>query len=196
MPVIHVVDDDRAVRESLNALLTNNGFTVQTYARGSDFLSVLDTDIEAGCIILDHQLPDTTGLALLGRVTRRSSMPVIMATGHADIRLAVEAMKAGAADFIEKPIAAPELLRRLGAVIAKAPTPDQAEAFDGLTAREREVLDQLLLGRTAKEMARALDISPRTAEAHRRRVMQKTKAENLSHLVRIAMRAGLDPAAP
>ncbi|MDJ0683170.1 MAG: response regulator [Alphaproteobacteria bacterium] len=196
MPVIHVVDDDRAVRESLNALLTNNGFTVQTYARGSDFLSVLDTDIEAGCIILDHQLPDTTGLALLGRVTRRSSMPVIMATGHADIRLAVEAMKAGAADFIEKPIAAPELLRRLGAVIAKAPAPDQAEAFDGLTAREREVLDQLMLGRTAKEMARALNISPRTAEAHRRRVMQKTKAENLSHLVRIAMRAGLDPAAP
>lgn len=193
MSVIHIVDDDPGVRDSLNALLTVNGFTVNTYARGSDFLSDLDTDLEAGCVILDHHLPDMTGLVLLGRIIRRHAMPVIMATGHADIRLAVEVMKAGAADFIEKPIAAAELLRRIDAVIATAPAPDRDAAFKMLTARERDVLDHLLLGRTAKEMARALGISPRTAEVHRRRIMQKTKAENLSHLIRLAMRAGLDP---
>ena len=200
-PVVFVVDDDEAVRDSLRMLLESDGLAVETFALGTEFLAA-NLSRRDGCVVLDVRLPDMNGLDLQRKLaTLRIALPVILITGHGDIPMAVAAMKAGAVDFIEKPFADGVLLdsvrRALGAAspaAGKAPLDTESESrIARLTPREREVLEQLTIGRPNKLIAAELGISPRTVEIHRARVMEKTGAKSLSHLVRMALAAGIDP---
>jgi len=192
---VYVVDDDPAVRDSLAAVLSQRGYEVSSFADGGSFLEAL-SGIGAGCVLLDVRLPDMSGIEVLGRISETvPQLAVVMITGHGDVPLAVAAMKAGAVDFVEKPIRAEVLSPIIEAALGtKAPgDPELLNRLSELTAREREVLSLLVLGRANKGIARELGISPRTAEVHRARVMRKMEAESLSHLVRMAIEAGLDP---
>lgn len=196
---IYVVDDDAAVCESIEALLMSHGWETATFSSASEFLDRFDPSA-AACILLDVRMPETDGLSLLGQISdRRLSVPVIMVTGYGDVPLAVRAMQAGAADFVEKPFEEARLLQSIDrAVRYSPPIAQQADAelqtrFASLTPRETEVMQQMLIGHPNKIIAHHLEMSPRTVEIHRSRVMRKTGADSLSHLVRMALRAGLDP---
>ena len=193
-----VVDDDDAVRDSLQALLEAEGFAVQTFAAAADFLEGYQPTPNS-CLLIDVRMPGMDGLELLTRLaTRVSSPPVIMMTGHGDVPMAVMAMKLGAVDFIEKPFVAGTLVRSIRDALAACrpaatATHDTDRRLARLTGRERDVLVQLVFGRSNKEIALELGISPRTVEIHRARVMEKMQAQSLSHLVRMALAAGIDP---
>lgn len=196
---ICVVDDDPAVLESIEALLASEGFATETYCSAKDFLEQFRPD-DASCILLDVRMPEIDGLTLLERLgAARTGVPVIMVTAHGDIPMAVRAMRAGAADFVEKPFEPDRLLASIAQAISAAPPgPVATEAgvralFDQLTPRETDVMRQMVIGHPNKIIAHNLGLSPRTVEVHRGRVMQKTGAESLSHLVRMAIRAGHDP---
>jgi two-component system response regulator FixJ len=195
-PVIHVIDDDEAVRDSIAFLLETAGLSVRTYDSGLTFLSAADTP--PGCIVTDVRMPDISGIELVRRFKgagRRD--PVIVITGHADVPLAIEAMKAGVADFIEKPFDDEVLLAAIRAAVAEGPAaggenPHRAQAAErlaSLSARERQVLDGLVAGRPNKVIAFDLGISPRTVEVYRANVMTKMQAGSLSELVRLALAA-------
>jgi two-component system response regulator FixJ len=196
---IYVVDDDSAVRDSLEALLTSEGFETTACASAEEFLRHFDP-LGAACVLLDVRMPGMDGLTLLETLGHeRKGVPVVVLTGHADVPMAVRAIRAGAADFVEKPFAGTRLLESIrGAIgrrppIATAGDPALRQRFAELTPREREVLEQMVIGLPNKLIAHRLGMSPRTVEIHRGRVMQKTGASSLSHLVRMAVRAGLDP---
>jgi two-component system response regulator FixJ len=195
---ICLVDDDPDVRESLEALLSTAGFETAAFASAAEFLAAFDPDRTA-CVLLDVRMPGMDGLALLETLgAARRGVPIVMMTGHADVPMAVRAMKAGAADFVEKPFASARLLDGIRAAIGRSaarpsPDPELRGRFAGLTPRETEVMRQMVIGLPNKLIAHRLGMSPRTVEIHRGRVMQKTGAESLSHLVRMAIRAGLDP---
>jgi len=194
---VYIVDDDPALRDSLAAVLIHRGYDISVFPDGNSFLAEL-SDIGEGCVLLDVRLPDMSGIDVLARVAEAApQLAVVMVTGHGDVPLAVAAMKAGAVDFVEKPVRADALPPIIEAALgAKEPVdPELRDRLEELTAREREVLELLVLGRANKEIARALGISPRTAEVHRARVMRKMDAESLSHLVRMALGAGIDPRA-
>lgn len=200
-PEIIIVDDDEAVRDSLRSLLSSSNFQVRSFDSGTAFLDSYET-IEAGCVLLDIILEDVNGLDVLERlVQQKSELPVIMMTGHGDIPMAVRAMKVGAADFIEKPYSDELILSSIQRVLDRSVKDrnrgDLADAVGkrvtSLTPRERDVLEHLIIGRPNKIIAFKLDISPRTVEVHRARVMEKMQAESLSHLVRMALIAGLVP---
>ncbi len=194
---VYIVDDDPALRDSLATVLAHRGYDISVFPDGNSFLAAL-ADTGEGCVLLDVRLPDMSGIDVLARVAEAAPrLAVVMVTGHGDVPLAVAAMKAGAVDFVEKPVRVDALSPIIEAAIgAKAPDdPALMDRIADLTAREREVLDLLVLGRANKEIARALGISPRTAEVHRARVMRKMEADSLSHLVRMALGAGIDPSA-
>jgi two-component system response regulator FixJ len=197
--IVHVIDDDEAVRQSLEFLLRASGVTARTYDSASAFLNALPT-IEFGCIITDVRMPGISGIDLLRRLGEmRIKMPVIVITGHGDVPLAVEAMKIGAVDFLEKPFE-DELL--LGSVRSALDRSQQDAARDAkqaevearlstLTNREREVLEGLVAGKANKIIAFNLAISPRTVEIYRANVMMKMCAASLSELVRMALVSGV-----
>ena len=208
--LVHVIDDDDAARDSLLFLLETEGIAATGYASADGFLEVADANTLSGCIITDVRMPGMSGIELLQAVRERgSTVPVVVITGHGDIALAVEAMKAGARDFLEKPYrddaligavrAALEDVRRNAGTGGDRMTADRATAdreaachrFIGLSPREREVLDGLVAGSSNKTIARQLGISPRTVEVYRANLMTKTQATSLSHLVRLAMAAGV-----
>jgi two-component system response regulator FixJ len=195
---IHVVDDDDAVRDSLQAMLEAEGFAVEVFADARSLLEAY-RPMARGCYLVDVRMPGMDGLELLAELSRRpDAAPVIMITGHGDVPLAVEAMKIGAADFIEKPFTSDTIMAGIRTALAiqqrsPAPTGDVGRRLTRLTEREREVLEQLVIGRANKETARLLGISPRTVEIHRARVMEKMQAESLAHLVRLAIAAGVAP---
>lgn len=200
-PEVYVVDDDEAVRDSLEALLQAEGFAVSAFASAQDFLAARWTDGPC-CALVDLRMPGMDGLTLLAELARRpGAPPAIMITGHGDVPLAVKAMKLGAIDFLEKPFDPETIVACVRAALEQArPRPDAAEnpeevgsRLERLTPRERQVLEQLVIGRANKAIARELGISPRTVEIHRARVMDKMAAESLSHLVRLALAAGIDP---
>jgi two-component system response regulator FixJ len=199
-PSVFVVDDDEAIRDSLRALMEAEGLAVETFASGREFLDAQTGG--SGCLLLDVQMPDMDGLELLGALAARGAAPpVIMITGHADVPLAVKAMQAGAMDFIEKPFTDTAILDGVHQALDRGERVRQKQTFAAqaqagiaqLSARERQVLEQLVIGRPNKMIAYELGISARTVEIHRARVMEKMGARNLSHLVRMALALGIDP---
>jgi len=196
---VFVVDDDDAVRDSVAALLEAKGYAVATYASAEEFLDAYRPE-RFGCALFDVRMPGIDGVTLLERLKATgATLPVIMVTGHADVPLAVRAMKAGASDFVEKPYTNQGLLDAVGRALESArqssfgdvvPT-ESAARIAALTPRERDVLEGLLAGRPNKIVAHELDISPRTVEIHRANLMKKMQAGSLSHLVRMALAAGL-----
>jgi two-component system, LuxR family, response regulator FixJ len=195
--VIHVLEDDAAMRDSLVELLEDGGYKVRTYASASELLARGDV-IEPGCIVSDVRMPGIDGLTLLRRLrTGGSTMPLLLITGHGDVSMAVAAMKAGAADFLEKPFEADSLLEAIGTALRHSPSSKVNEAelarqrLQKLTSREHEVLEQLVNGGSNKEIAARLGISPRTVEFHRAHVMEKMEARGLPELVRVWLAADL-----
>ena len=201
--VVHVIDDDDAVRDSIAFLLEAADFEVKTYDSGVRFLEEF-TGRESGCVLTDVRMPGLTGLELATRLRALGSgLPIIVITGHADVALAVEAMKAGVEDFIEKPFDDLVLVKSVEAALARAGAPgasandsavERAETnrrMETLSMRERQVLQALVEGRANKVMARDLGISPRTVEIYRANVMSKMGAASLSQLVRMTILARL-----
>ena len=197
--VIQVVDDDDAVRDSLQLLLGSAGYRTRGWSSGPALLASAAT-LEPGCVIVDVRMPDMDGVTLLGKLRERGIRhPVIVMTGHADVPLAVRAMRAGAIDFIEKPFADAVILQSLEAALDRGLHPEARHAADAatrmtaLTPREREVLQALVAGLPNKSIAYDLGISARTVEIHRSRVMEKMQARSLSELVRLGLAAGINP---
>jgi len=199
--LIYIVDDDEAVRDSLSLLLETRGFTVRGFASAREFLAAAPS-LRPGVLVSDVRMPEMDGLELQQHLAERGfSFPLIVITGHGDVPLAVQAMKAGALDFIEKPFAAEAILNAAAAALERVgeradENPLAATAairLALLTPREREVLEGLLAGLPNKSIAYDLAISPRTVEIHRARVMEKMAARSLSELVRLSLAAGLQP---
>jgi two-component system response regulator FixJ len=196
---VYVIDDDQAMRDSLDFLLGAAGFRVRLFDSALRFLDALP-DLEYGCVLSDVRMPGLDGLELLKRLkAQRKQLPIIIMTGHGDIPLAVEAMKQGAIDFLEKPFEDDRLIARIGEAInhGQAHARDDAAAAEivsriaSLSPRERQVMDGLVAGLSNKLIAREYDISPRTIEVYRANVMTKMQASSISELVRLAMRGGL-----
>ncbi|HWA20988.1 MAG TPA: response regulator FixJ [Caulobacterales bacterium] len=195
---VYVIDDDEAMRESLSFLLQAHDFSVQAYDSAVSFLRVAPA-LAPGCIITDLRMPEMTGLQL-ARVLREGGMalPVIVITGHGDVPLAVEAMKAGVIDFLEKPFSDDLIFATLNTAFHRLDHQSEAEAeraailarLGELTARERDVMTGLVAGRANKVIADDLGISPRTVEIYRANVMTKMQARSLSELVRMAIASG------
>jgi len=188
---IFVVDDDAAVRDSIAELVESVGLQAECYASAPEFLDSLEPG-RPGCLVLDVRMAEMSGLELQQRLnTHGISIPVIILTGHGDVTMAVEAMKAGAVDFLQKPYREQALLDSINAALMKDADARRSGAVEenldhrltGLTEREREVLDQLLLGKTSKEIARMLVISPRTAEVHRRNLLRKMGFSSVKELM-------------
>lgn len=199
---IHVVDDEAAIRHSVSFMLKREGHHVETYASGTEFLKVA-TRQTPGCVLLDVRMPEIDGLEVQSRLAEQGiTLPVIMLTGHGDVTLAVRAIKAGAIEFLEKPFERAALLHAIGEALRKAEhtgrgqlaAADAVVRLAALTARERDVLDGMVLGRPNKLIAFDLGIATRTVEVHRANLMEKLAARSLSDVLRIAFAAGLgDP---
>ncbi|CAN5139120.1 response regulator FixJ [soil metagenome] len=196
---VHIVDDDEAIRHSISYMLRSAGFSCADYASGTQFLQVADLDTR-GCVLLDVRMPGLDGLEVQQHLLSSGiNLPIVMLTGHGDVTLAVRAIKAGAIEFLEKPFERSALLKAIeeGFCFAAKDARDQSVAtdaldkIDGLTPRERDVLDGMVLGRPNKLIAFDLSIATRTVEVHRANLMVKLSARSLSQVLRIAFAAGL-----
>jgi two-component system response regulator FixJ len=196
---VYVIDDDEAMRDSLNFLLDSANYKVTLFESAMAFLDALP-GLEFGCVVSDVRMPGLDGIELLKRMKAdHSSFPIVIMTGHGDVPLAVEAMKLGAVDFLEKPFEDDRLVAMIETAINRAEPAARSEALTqeiaariaSLSPRERQVMDGLIAGLSNKLIARDYDISPRTIEVYRANVMTKMQANSLSELVRLAMRAGL-----
>lgn len=195
--LVHVVDDDDAVRESLAFLLESAGILNRTYESAELFLSSAQS-VQSGCIVTDVRMPGMSGIDLIRHLRKTgSSLPLIVMTGHGDIPLAVEAMRLGAADFLEKPFDDEVLVASIRSALARRSHHSQGESdragararMATLSAREHDVLQGLVAGKPNKTIAFDLGISPRTVEVYRANLMTKTQASSLSELVRMALLA-------
>jgi two-component system, LuxR family, response regulator FixJ len=193
--VVHVIDDDEAVRESLAFLLGTAGLTVETYETAVNFLGRIG-QVAAGCVITDVRMPGMTGIELLRELKESGiGLPVVVMTGHGDIPLAVEAMKLGAVEFLEKPFEEEMVLSAVRLALGRHEREREHEAeiaavterLQGLSQRERQVLEGLVAGHPNKTIAYDLGISPRTVEIYRANLMTKMDASSLSQLVRMAL---------
>jgi len=193
--VVHVVDDDPAIRDSLAFLLGSAGFTPRVYEDAAQFLARVG-ELEQGCIITDVRMPGMSGLQLVARLKDLGVVhPVIMLTGHADVALAIEAMKAGVFDILEKPFDDEALLGAVGGALAvgegefgrRAELAEVERRVTSLTERERDVFEAIVDGDSNKAAGIRLGISPRTVEIYRANVMEKMGAKSLSELVRLAL---------
>ena len=200
--IVHIVDDEEAVRKSLAFLLTMSGFAVKMHESATDFLSAASS-IRNGVLVTDLRMPDMSGVELLRNlVTANASLPAVVITGHGDVPMAVEAMKAGATDFIEKPfedVVLIEAIQRAAEQLVDKPLElDDVASIQTrlgrLSDRERQVLSGVVAGLPNKSIAYDLNISPRTVEVHRANVMAKMQATSLPQLVRMALAADFGPA--
>ena len=196
---VHLVDDDEAIRRSASFMLRTSGYQVKTYSSGVELLASL-ADLAPGCILMDVRMPGMDGLEVQKALKARGILlPVIVMTGHGDVGVAVQAMKAGAVDFIEKPFekkvlvaAIDEGLARIAQAERRHARADEAKVrLEALTPRERDVLEGLVRGHPNKTIAYDLGISPRTVEIHRANLMDKLGVPSLSDALRIAFAAGL-----
>lgn len=202
-PTVYVVDDDESIRDSLQALLSARGMAVRPFESGEAFFEAFEP-APPGCVLVDVRLPNIGGLEIQRRIAdEHGRYPVIVMTGFGDVPMAVDAMKAGAIDFIEKPFDPDSLIGSIERAIAESERAwaeessanEVRERIASLTPREREVLDLLVEGLPNKGIAYELGISPRTVEIHRARTMEKMQARSLSQLVRMVLTAGHEPAA-
>lgn len=192
---VYLVEDDDAVRDSLQMVLESVGHKVASYSRADTFLEDFSTDM-AGCMVLDIRMPGMNGMELQRQLNSRNSiLPIIFVTGHGDVPMAVEAMQRGAVDFVQKPYREEELLSKIQQAIT-ADAENRAdleekhkitERLADLTPREKQVMDLMIEGKANKVIAYDLDISQRTVEIHRARVMEKMGVRSLAHLVRMVM---------
>jgi two-component system response regulator FixJ len=196
---VYVIDDDEAMRDSLNFLLDAAGFGVNLFDNAQSFLDALP-GLAFGCVVSDIRMPGLDGIELLKRMkAEHSPFPILIMTGHGDVPLAVEAMKLGAVDFLEKPFEDDRLTAMIESAIRQAEPNAKSDAIAhdiaarvaSLSPRERQVMEGLIAGLSNKLIAREYDISPRTIEVYRANVMTKMQANSLSELVRLAMRAGM-----
>ena len=197
--LVHIVDDEEAIRRSASFMLKTSGYAVETWANGVAFLKEI-RHVSEGCILLDVRMPEMDGLEVQQALLERGvTMPVIVLTGHADVSIAVRAMKAGAVDFLEKPFEKAVLIGSIETAFARMAAADGAVARSAeaevvlaiLTPREREVLEGLAQGLPNKTIAYDLGISPRTVEVHRANLMAKLDVRSLSDALRLAFAAGL-----
>jgi FixJ family two-component response regulator len=200
-PTVFVVDDDPAMRNSLRWLIESVGLTVAAYATAEEFLERYDPS-HPGCLVLDVRMPGMSGLDLQDVLAqRRIGIPTIVITGHAEVAMAVRAVKAGALDFIPKPFSDQLLLDRIRQALdqdrrdreTRALETDVARRVSHLTQREREVMNLIVAGKANKEVAAELGLSPKTVEVHRAHVMEKMQVASLADLVRVALVIGGPP---
>jgi two-component system response regulator FixJ len=198
--VVHIVDDEETVRSSLAFLLTTSGFAVRTHASAAAFLEVA-SGINNACLVTDLRMPDIDGVELLRRLNQSGSMlPAIVVTGHGDVQMAVEAMKNGALDFIEKPFSDEVLIESIRRAVDRAAAQVDGEALEArtrerlasLSERERQVLKGVVDGKANKTIGYELGISARTVEVYRAGLMSKMQAKGLADLVRMVMGLNLD----
>lgn len=196
---VYVIDDDEAMRDSLDFLLGAADFHVTLFESAHNFLQTISS-VDFGCVVSDVRMPGLDGIELLKRLKATGSVfPVVIMTGHGDVPLAVEAMKLGAVDFLEKPFEDDRIIGMIDMALRQAESSAQSEAMTHdiasriatLSPRERQVMDGLIAGLSNKLIARDYDISPRTIEVYRANVMTKMQAGSLSELVRLAIRAGV-----
>ncbi|RUV74810.1 MAG: response regulator transcription factor FixJ [Mesorhizobium sp.] len=198
--IVHIVDDEEAVRNSLAFLLTKSGFSVRVHDSATAFLSAAPS-IRNGCLVTDLRMPDMSGVELLKRIRELPvRIPSIVITGHGDVPMAVEAMRAGALDFIEKPFEKTvliESIKNAASELSKTAAGVDVSVINArlglLSEREREVMTGVVAGLPNKTIAYDLNISPKTVEVHRGNVMAKMEARNLPELVRMALTAGIGP---
>ena len=201
-PIVHIVDDDEAIRRATARLLSATGFTVQTYRNGDEFLGARDRG-SAGCIILDVRMPGRTGLELQAAIAEREDpLPIIFLTGHGMIPDSVRAIQRGAVDFLVKPVDPAVLIAAVFRALARDAEDRPARAhrrairerYDRLTAREREVFLHLIAGQLNKQVAADLSISERTIKLHRARIFEKLEVDSMAAMARLAVDLGIDPA--
>lgn len=197
-PVVFIIDDQESIRHALGEMLDVFGYRVETYETADSFLSRCDSS-RAGCVVADVRMPGMSGIELVEELTRRrSALPVVLISGHADVPMAVAAIKAGAEDFIEKPVDDVQLVAAINRGLARAferqvqqqSLQELNARFGRLTPREREVFDLVIQGFTSHAIASRLELSTRTVESYRVQVMEKMRAESVAALVRQAIRLG------
>jgi len=198
---IFIVDDDFAMRDSLELLLVAHDYETRVFRSGTEFLQAVPF-LPFGCLIVDLQMPEMDGLQLLDRLNgRKLKFPVVVITGFGNITVAVRAMRAGALDFVEKPFSNEQIFASIGLALATEAAPIDAgvkrevvaQRLTKLSRREHEVITRLVAGNSNKVAALTLGLSPRTVEIHRARIMEKMQARSLSELVRLAITAGINP---
>lgn len=197
---VHVVDDDASFRTAIERRLKKAGYEVATYSSAQHLLDRLPDDREPGCILLDVQMPGLSGPALQNYLSRLSStLPIVFLTGHADIRTTVQTIKAGADDFLTKPVSSEDLLKAIERALARHQAArDQRDKLDitrgriaAFTPRERQVFELIVRGKINKQIAHELGTTERTIKAHRQQVMEKAKVQSLAELVSIAEHLGI-----
>ncbi|MCH7509141.1 MAG: response regulator transcription factor [Proteobacteria bacterium] len=199
--IVFIVDDDDAVRDSLSFLMKSIGIESRSFASATEFLEFYDDNI-AGCLVLDIRMPGMSGLELQDRLNEINAiLPIIFITGHGDVPMAVEALKKGALDFIQKPFRDQDLIDRINHALDQdhdsrnilSEKREILDHMDQLTNREKEVMELVVQGNPNKIIAADLDVSQRTVEIHRARVMEKMRARSLAQLVRMSITANSDP---
>jgi FixJ family two-component response regulator len=197
--VVYLVDDDPSYRQSLRLILEEEGLKVKDFESATAFLEAYRPH-HPGCLVLDVRMPEMSGLELQDHlVERKVELPIIFLTGHGDVPMSVKAMKAGAVDFLEKPLDNHALLKAIHDALSSdqlmrmdnAETVDIIKRFGRLTRREQEVMKMVVLGKANKEIANELNVSPRTVEVHRARVMQKMDAKSIPGLISMAVKADI-----
>ena len=197
---VHVVDDDASFRTAIERRLKQAGYEVVTYPSGQHLLDRMPSESEMGCILLDVRVPGLSGPELQRRLSELgSTLPIVFLTGYPDVRTAVRTIKAGAEDFLTKPVSSDKLLRAIERAMARheatrglKSTLDVVRAHIGkLTPRERQVFERIVRGQTNKQIANALGTTERTIKAHRQQVMEKMQVQSLAELVSLAQRVGV-----